>query len=408
MFNKTIIHIDMDAFFASCMQLKHPELKNKPIVISNSFDKSIISAASYEARKYNIKAAMPLFKAKKLYPKIISIRADMNFISNISSQIWEFIKTNYTNKIEIASIDEAYLDVSDLILNIDVLQLAKNIQKDIYNHFNLTCSLGIGFNRFSAKMSTSLNKPNGITLTTINNFKNNIWPIPINKMYGVGESSIKILNHTKIKTIKDLALLSDAQIYELLNKKGLVLKNEALGLGSDYINYLSSEYKSISKETTLNTPIYQYDEIETIILNLSKFITNKLVKNQLLCKTIEIKIRYKIDEKIFDKQKHLTSKHKQITLKNHTNDLEKIYNSAIDCFYNLYEQNKGILLIGVGVSKLIHKNQNWVQLDINNQINIDKKQIDNALKIENMIFNINKKFKKAVIWKAKDLKKSSK
>ncbi|KJQ46547.1 impB/mucB/samB family protein [Mycoplasma mycoides subsp. mycoides] len=77
MFNKTIIHIDMDAFFASCMQLKHPELKNKPIVISNSFDKSIISTASYEARKYNIKAAMPLFKAKKLYPQIISVKPDM-------------------------------------------------------------------------------------------------------------------------------------------------------------------------------------------------------------------------------------------------------------------------------------------------------------------------------------------
>ncbi|AME12794.1 DNA polymerase IV [Mycoplasma mycoides subsp. mycoides] len=373
MFNKTIIHIDMDAFFASCMQLKHPELKNKPIVISNSFDKSIISTASYEARKYNIKAAMPLFKAKKLYPQIISVKPDMIFINNISYQIWDFIKNNYTNKIEVASIDEAYLDVSDLVKNTSVLILAKNIQKDIYDQFNLTCSIGIGFNRFSAKMSTSLDKPNGITLTTTSNFKDNIWPISINKMYGFGQSAAKLLNNTKIKTIKDLALLSDVEVYQLLNKKGLALKNEALGLGSDYINYLSNDYKSISKETTLNTPIYQYDEIETIILNLSKFISYKLHKNQLLCKTIEIKIRYKIDEKLFDKQKHLTSRHKQITLKNYTNDFEKIYNSALDCFYSLYDQNKGILLIGVGVSKLIHKNQNWVQLDIENQTKVDKK-----------------------------------
>ncbi|WP_434343942.1 DNA polymerase IV [Mycoplasma sp. 06067-C1-B144P-99-0482-3] len=405
MFNKTIIHIDMDAFFASCMQLKHPELKNKPVVISNSFDKSIISTASYEARKYNIKAAMPLFKAKKLYPQIISVKPDMIFINNISYQIWDFIKNNYTNKIEVASIDEAYLDVSDLVKNTSVLILAKNIQKDIYDQFNLTCSIGIGFNRFSAKMSTSLDKPNGITLTTTSNFKDSIWPISINKMYGFGQSAAKLLNNTKIKTIKDLALLSDVEVYQLLNKKGLALKNEALGLGSDYINYLSNDYKSISKETTLNTPIYQYDEIETIILNLSKFISYKLHKNQLLCKTIEIKIRYKIDEKLFDKQKNLASRHKQITLKNHTNDFEKIYNSALDCFYSLYEQNKGILLIGVGVSKLIHKNQNWVQLDIENQTKVDKNQIDNALKIENMILDINKKFKKPVIFKAKDLKK---
>ncbi|UZK63803.1 DNA polymerase IV [Mycoplasma mycoides subsp. capri] len=405
MFNKTIIHIDMDAFFASCMQLKHPELKNKPIVISNSFDKSIISTASYEARKYNIKAAMPLFKAKKLYPQIISVKPDMIFINNISYQIWDFIKNNYTNKIEVASIDEAYLDVSDLVKNTNVLILAKNIQKDIYDQFNLTCSIGIGFNRFSAKMSTSLHKPNGITLTTTSNFKDNIWPISINKMYGFGQSAAKLLNNTKIKTIKDLALLSDVEVYQLLNKKGLALKNEALGLGSDYINYLTNDYKSISKEITLNTPIYQYDEIETIILNLSKFISYKLHKNQLLCKTIEIKIRYKIEEKLFDKQKHLTSRHKQITLKNHTNDFEKIYNSALDCFYSLYDQNKGILLVGVGVSKLIHKNQNWVQLDIENQTKVDKNQIDNALKIENMIFDINKKFKKPVILKAKDLKK---
>ncbi|QQY77888.1 DNA polymerase IV [Mycoplasma mycoides subsp. capri] len=402
MFNKTIIHIDMDAFFASCMQLKHPELKNKPIVISNSFDKSIISTASYEARKYNIKAAMPLFKAKKLYPQIISVKPDMIFINNISYQIWEFIKNNYTNKIEVASIDEAYLDVSDLVKNTNVLILAKNIQKDIYDQFNLTCSIGIGFNRFSAKMSTSLDKPNGITLTTTSNFKDNIWPISINKMYGFGQSAAKLLNNTKIRTIKDLALLSDVEVYQLLNKKGLALKNEALGLGSDYINYLSNDYKSISKETTLNTPIYQYDEIETIISNLSKFISYKLHKNQLLCKTIEIKIRYKIDEKLFDKQKHLASRHKQITLKNHTNDFEKIYNSALDCFYSLYDQNKGILLVGVGVSKLIHKNQNWIQLDIENQTKVDKNQIDNALKIENMIFDINKKFKKPVILKAKD------
>ncbi|SRX64266.1 DNA polymerase IV [Mycoplasma mycoides subsp. capri] len=256
-------------------------------------------------------------------------------------------------------------------------------------------------------MSTSLHKPNGITLTTTSNFKDNIWPISINKMYGFGQSAAKLLNNTKIKTIKDLALLSDVEVYQLLNKKGLALKSEALGLGSDYINYLSNDYKSISKETTLNTPIYQYDEIETIILNLSKFISYKLHKNQLLCKTIEIKIRYKIDEKLFDKQKHLESRHKQITLKNHTNDFEKIYNSALDCFYSLYDQNKGILLIGVGVSKLIHKNQNWVQLDIENQTKVDKNQIDNALKIENMIFDINKKFKKPVILKAKDLKKIS-
>lgn len=397
---KTIFHIDMDAFFASCMQTKYPIYKNKAIVISNNNDKSIITTASYQARKYHIKAGMTLFEAKKLYRDIISVKPDMNYINNISDQIWTYIKTNITNKIEIASIDEAYLDVTDLVVKTDVIKLAKKIQQNILDKFDISCSIGIGFNKFVAKMSTSLNKPFGITLTTIDNFKTNIWNIDIKDMYGVGPSTIKLLENTNIKTIADLANTSDEDIYYLLHNKGLILKKQANGLSSDYVDYLSSDYKSISKEITLSSAIYQYDEIENIILNLSKQVSDKLIRNNLSCKTVEIKLKYKTSSKQY------LIRHKQITLNKYINDYQLIYNNALTCFYDLIEDNKAVILIGVGVNKLISNNQNWVQLTIDKDQKIDNKQVEQSLLIEDLIFDINKKFNKNIIKKAKDVKKT--
>ncbi|AEM68794.1 Y-family DNA polymerase [Mycoplasma putrefaciens] len=406
MSQKTIFHIDMDAFFASCMQVLRPELKNKPIVISNGLDKSIITAASYQARKYHIKAGMAIFEAKKLCPKIISIKPNMNYISYLSNQIWDYLKTNITDKIEIASIDEAYLDVTDLVLKIDAVKLARKIQTEILQKFNLTCSIGISFNKFVAKMSTGLNKPFGVSLITKNNFEI-IQNLDIKKMYGIGSSTVKLLEKTNIKTIKDLANTSDEDIYYLLNKKGLTLKNAAKGLSSDYVDYLTDQYKSISKEITLLNPSYSYDEIEELILVLSKQVSNKLINNNLSAKTIEIKLRYKSPNYYDYQNKNQQTKHKQITLNNYVNDQNVIFSSALTCFYEIYDETKPVTLVGIGVSKLINNKQNWIQLSTDKDQIIDNQQVEQSLVIEDLIFDINKKFSKSIIKKAKDLKKTS-
>ncbi|SYV96067.1 DNA polymerase IV, partial [Mycoplasma putrefaciens] len=238
------------------------------------------------------------------------------------------------------------------------MKLARKIQTEILQKFNLTCSIGISFNKFVAKMSTGLNKPFGVSLITKNNFEI-IQNLDIKKMYGIGSSTVKLLEKTNIKTIKDLANTSDEDIYYLLNKKGLTLKNAAKGLSSDYVDYLTDQYKSISKEITLLNPSYSYDEIEELILVLSKQVSNKLINNNLSAKTIEIKLRYKSPNYYDYQNKNQQTKHKQITLNNYVNDQNVIFSSALTCFYEIYDETKPVTLVGIGVSKLINNKQNW-------------------------------------------------
>jgi len=191
---RKILHVDMDAFFASIEVVRNPSLKGKPIVITNSIgDRGVVSTASYEARKYGIHSAMPLKKAKRLCKNLIVIRGNFSLYNEISHKIMEIL-SDFTDKIEVRSIDEAYLDVTETVgIFGSALEIGRKIKRVIKEKFNLTCSVGISYNKLLAKIATELSKPDGLLEIKKDDLEKYYYPLPIEKIPGIGPKSVRVL-----------------------------------------------------------------------------------------------------------------------------------------------------------------------------------------------------------------------
>ena len=201
-----IFHIDLNAFYASAEMANDSSLEGKPLVISGNNRRAIVSTASYEARKYGIHSAMPLFQAKQLCKNLIIKPVNFDLYRRLSSQFFELIST-YSPLLEIASIDECYVDFSNYIIehNIHPYKLAKIIQNDVLNTLKLKCSIGIAPNKFMAKMASDMKKPMGITILNKSNYKQLLWPLDVSEMFGIGKKTAPKLKEMGILTIGDVA-----------------------------------------------------------------------------------------------------------------------------------------------------------------------------------------------------------
>ena len=197
-----IFHIDLNAFFASAEISQNPQLVGKPIVVCRESRRSIITTASYEARKYGIHSAMPLFQAKKLCPQLITVPPHFALYKTLSQEFFQIIST-FSKKLEVASIDECYVDMTEYIQehHLQPYQVAQNIQKKVYNTLNLQCSIGIAPNKFLAKMASDMKKPMGITILTKRNFKEKLWHLPVGQMHGIGKKTVPKLEQHGIYTM---------------------------------------------------------------------------------------------------------------------------------------------------------------------------------------------------------------
>ena len=206
-----IFHIDLNAFYASAEMANDSSLEGKPLVISGNNRRAIVSTASYEARKYGIHSAMPLFQAKQLCKNLIIKPVNFDLYRRLSSQFFELIST-YSPLLEIASIDECYVDFSNYIIehNIHPYKLAKIIQNDVLNTLKLKCSIGIAPNKFMAKMASDMKKPMGITILNKSNYKQLLWPLDVSEMFGIGKKTAPKLKEMGILTggvdFKDLKI----------------------------------------------------------------------------------------------------------------------------------------------------------------------------------------------------------
>jgi len=356
---KVIMLLDMDAFFASCLQAKYPEYKNKPIVISEGKKRSIICAASYEARKFGARSAMPFAQAQTLAKgKLIPVHADMILFKEISNSIWSLLRNQITTKIEVSSIDECYIDATDVWQNYgSPKNLAIEIQRLIKQSFNLTCTIGISNNRFLAKMICREVKPNGIGTLNPKNYRNFLWPLKVEEMYGVGIATTKKLHGMDIFTIEQLAKTDEQFLISKFGKYGSVLWNKAHGIESTKIDFYEEKPKNISSEITVNFPIHSEEEILTVIDALINKNLRRLARKKLVAKGFSVSYHYqwqRKDKEEFDKRKHLSKHSLQTTLDNYTNNFEEI--SAL--LHGLIEKQQlnyetGITLIGVAFKDLI-------------------------------------------------------
>ncbi|WP_338982856.1 DNA polymerase IV [Spiroplasma endosymbiont of Othius punctulatus] len=381
--DRVIFLIDFDAFFASCHIIENPSYKNQKIAVAYSEKFSIITAASYAAREFGVKAGMTAFNALKSCPDLVLVKPNFSLYSKVSKMVFEFFHDTYSKKIELASIDECYLDVTTEYKKYgSVEKMAQHILDSVSEKFNITCSIGISTNKFLAKVSSERNKPNGFYRILPSEIKKKLWPLDVLKMFGVGQKTKIILDKLGIKTIGDLANSNKNTVIEALNKSGLILWNRSNGIDPSELNADFADLKSFGAEVTFYTPTQNIGELEQYLYDMAFTVKNKLESRNLSCKTIAVLIKYQ-DEKLSKKKTSM-----QQTVEMPISTLEQIFAIAKNNFYSLWNGAE-IRLVGVRATNTskeynVKEQQTFLQPkknnsnietivdNINNQINIEK------------------------------------
>ena len=336
--DKIILHVDMDAFFASVEQRDNPKLKGKPVIVGGVSERGVVSTCSYEARKYGVKSAMPIFMAQKLCPQGIYLRGRYWRYKEVSAQIFNKFR-EITPLVEPLSIDEAYLDITNSRFE-DYKEAALYIKKRVYKEVGLTLSIGISYNKFLAKLASDWNKPNGIMLITEDMIPKILKPLSISKIYGLGQKSVRRLNNMGMYKIEDLYAHPKEFFIEYFGKYGIDIYNRIRGIDNRAVTP-NRDRKSYGKETTLKSDTDDKEELKRYIEDFSLQISNYLQQKNIFIKTVTVK--YKTSSFI----NHTRSK----TLINYINKAEDIYNIAIEII-NEEVFSEPIRLIGLTVSSI--------------------------------------------------------
>lgn len=283
---RKIIHIDMDAFFVSAELLRHPELVGKPVIVGGSpEERGVVSSASYEARRKGIKSGMATTKALKLCPNAVLLPVDHTYYRSLSQKIMKFL-SRISPKIEIVSVDEAYLDVSHI--KESALDLAAKIQKSIKKKFGLPCSIGIGPNKLLAKIATGLAKPEGIMLI---NDPSLIEDLPVQAIPGIGEVTGKVLTSMGIEKIGQLKKVPLKTLKKIFGKTGEYYYRAARGIDNSPVGE-EKETKSMSKEETFATDVQNPGFIEKVLWEMAKHLSKRMKEEKVCAEKVFIKIRF--------------------------------------------------------------------------------------------------------------------
>ena len=338
---RRILHIDMDAFFSSVEQKRRPELIGKPVVIGGDGDskkRGVVSTASYEARKFGIHSAMPLRTAYKLCPNAIFLPVDYDEYSRISKK-FKAVFGEFTSIIEDVGIDEAFLDISSIDKPFE--EIAMEIKRRIKEDTDLNCSIGIAPNKLLAKIASDLEKPNGLTIITEEDIEGRIWPLSVRKLWGVGPKTEAYLKEMGIKTIGDLASLPLEKLIEEFGQAyGNYLYKASRGVDESPL-VTQWEPKSISKETTFQRDIDNWQLIAKNLVKLIQDVVATMKKEGYRGRTVTVKVRF-TDFKTYTRAK---------TLDKFKDSEGEIRRAAFDCL-SRFELKKKVRLIGIRISNL--------------------------------------------------------
>lgn len=336
--NLKFMHIDMDAFFASVEEQDNPSLKGYPVIVGGQSNHGIVTTANYEARKYGIHSAMPIFMAKKLCPKGKFLPTRINRYHEISEEILGILY-EITDQVEPLSIDEAYLDISNV--DMEPLELANYIKDRVMNKTGLTLSVGISYNKFLAKLATDWNKPNGIKIITKDMIPDLLLPLKVKSVYGIGKKSSKKLNDIGIYTVEDLMRLSETFLIEFFGKAGSEIYDRIRGIDNRKID-ISRERKSIGSETTFIMDTMDLEILESYLSDFSEELAASLINNGLQGRTITVKL----------KDQNFIQHTKSRSLIDFINSSQDIYTTSVKLLREMKIENN-IRLIGLTISNLI-------------------------------------------------------
>lgn len=337
-----ILHVDMDAFFAAVEQRDQPELKGKPVIIGGDpHSRGVVSTCSYEARKYGVRSAMPLREAYSRCPHGIFLPGNHSKYEQVSREIRKVLY-QYTPLVEPLSTDEAFLDVHGCErLFGNAVEIGLKIKDAIQKEINLTASVGVAPNKFLAKLGSDLEKPDGFVVITKERIQEVLWPLPITRLWGVGEKTAEFLIAKGIKTIGMLARLDPEILQSNLGKMGPELYRLAHGIDNRQVE-TGHEAKSIGNETTFSQDTGDLEFVETTFLELAEQVGRRLRKSNVTGRTINIKLRYS-NFKTITRAKTLTRA---------TNSTQTIYEVALELFHSTDLYNKMFRLVGVSISNL--------------------------------------------------------
>jgi len=353
---RTILHVDMDAYFASVEQRANPFLRGKPIVVcGNPRGRSVVTTASYEARAWGVKTGMNLWEAKRACPQGILIRCDPDKYVEVSLKLFS-IYNEFSPLVEVFSIDESFLDITGTErLFGNPLQVARKIKKRIKEKVELTCSVGIASTKLLAKLASDIKKPDGLFWLRDEEIPKFLENLPISEICGIGPRLTFHLNKLGIHTCGELSrypVSASGGLEEKFGKVGIALHRMALGLDDGPVLLAESEFgfrgdgekaKSVGHSITLPQDTYKREEVKKHLLSLCKQIARRLRRKHYKGKTVFLFIRFP-DFSHFSQQK---------TIKKFVNDGREIYRTALSILEKIDIETSGVRLIGVSVTNLV-------------------------------------------------------
>ena len=350
---RVIFHIDLNAFYANAELILNPSLKGKPIAVAGTSRRGVVSTCSYEARAFGVRSAMPTQEALHLCKDLILVNSNFDFYEKLSKQFIQIVY-KYTNIVEQASIDECYCDVTKLIMTYEKpLDLAWQMQQDILNTIKIPCSIGVGPNKFLAKMASDMKKPMGITVLRLQEVPSKLWPLEIEKMRGIGNKTVPLVKALNINTIGDLANFENKDLLKPIFKNNLSKIIERAHGKDDAEVVVDSETKSISQSTTLLEDVVDYTEIKGVFVSLSRYLFKRMKEERKLGYIISITIKF------FDFNQIVRSK----KLDKPIFKYEEILENAMDLF-DLNWNDQPIRLLGISLTKLVDANEYMPQLNL--------------------------------------------
>ncbi|MBP1969680.1 DNA polymerase-4 [Virgibacillus natechei] len=345
----------MNCFYASVEMAYNPELKGKPLAIAGNPEerKGIIVTSSYEARAKGVKTTMPLWQAKKLCPELIVMRPNFDRYRAASKEIFKML-SEITPHVQPVSIDEGYMDLTDIEHDGNPIDVATNLQKRIVDELDLPSSIGIGPNKFLAKMASDMKKPLGITVLRKRELPHILWPMPIEKMYGVGKKTGEKLNKLEINTIGDLAKKDVYELKQVLGINGERLKNRANGMDTRTVDPDAvHEFKSIGSSQTLSHDTTDEKEIRNLMHQLSDNVERRMKRKKAAGRSIQVMIRY-YDHTTITRSKKLNT---YIETKE---DILQVANELLQKHWNL----EPIRLLGITLQDVEEKKNIGEQLNL--------------------------------------------
>lgn len=351
----------MDAFFASIEQRDNPELRGKPVAVGGSSLRGVVAAASYEARKYGVRSAMPSVTAKRLCPDLIFVKGHYDAYKTVSQQI-RAIFLDYTELVEPLSLDEAYLDVTENLKNMpSATIIAQEIRKRIFEDTNLTASAGVSYNKFLAKMASDVNKPNGIKVIQPNEAIVFLHQLPIGKFYGIGKVTAEKFKKMGIHNGLDLSKMSKEDLGKRFGKSGAWYYDIVRGIDERRVNPHRIR-KSIGSEQTYFQDLDNIEDMKKAILPLAEDILNYAQKHNNFGKTLTLKLKTP-DFQLFTRSK---------TVAREIKSMEELLIIAYDLLVSGLDATEGkVRLLGLSFSHLSKQQEEQNQSQGGMQLEID-------------------------------------